>query len=377
MRIFSVFLLFAVLSFGEFFLFNDSLIYRTQVWDGWEIPSGARLIFVDSDSWAIEGGSKDWWDVVKRSKLERIDDLPSLNYSLVSTNPFVLKSSEKCYTKLQEVWFEFDCEEPTGKILRIDEKADAYVLVRGSWSAVYYLEDDDLSFFAKISTSVPIEGELYLVNGSYGRKKFVPVLRAAKSSPEFSGITPMKVEERMVIRVGDVEVGAGESTIRVFEGRVREKEESYYANFIVSSSSGWVKPRYSITFENTRENGLGFPMPDGIVHVFSEGIPIGEFDLEGAPAGGKIRILENEVEDLRVRLRVLSSMKKDGRVLRKLRIEYENYGEERELEIKIFGKGMKFKGGDIAPSEEADDYLIFSFETSGKGSFTVSVESDW
>ena len=376
MRIFA-FLLLATLSFSEFFLFNDSLIYETQVWDGWEVPNGAKLIFVDADSWSIEGGAKDWWDVIKRSKLEKIDDLPSQDYSLVSTNPFVLKSSEKCYTKLQSVWFEFVCEEPSGKILRMDGKADAYVLVRGSWSAVYHLEDDDLSFFAKVSTNVPIKGELYLINGSYERKKFVPVLRAAKSAPEFSGIAPVKVEERMVIRVGEAEIGKGESAVRVFEGRIREKEESYYAKFVVSSSSGWVKPRYSVSFENTRENGLGFPMPDGIVHVFSEGIPVGEFDLEGAPVGGKIRILENEVEDLRVRVRVLSSMKKEGKVLRKLRIEYENYGEERKLELKITGRGMKFEGGDIAPSEEADDYLVFSFEASGKGSFNVSVESDW
>jgi hypothetical protein len=376
-RILAFLFVIPVVIFGEFFMFNDGMVYSTSVWDGWEIPEGVSVIYVDSDSWSVEKRAQNWWEILQKAKLDYVGNLPRGEYTLLSRNPAIFKSGPSCFAQLENEWFEFECSIPSKDLLRVSGKAEAFLHAEGGWEPFYILQDDDLTFFAKIISSVPISGGLFLISGDYSkRKNVVALVRAAKMSEE-SGMETRKVQERRIFEVGEVNIPSGETTLKVFEGRVFNKKPVYFLSFYGGSSSDWMKPFYTVEIENTRSNGLGYPMPDGKVSAFEKGIPIGLFDLLGAPVGGKIRILESEVEDLRLRLVILSSMKRGEVVLKKARIDFENYGGDREVKVKITGKKMKFVGGDITPVEETDDYLVFTFSASGKGNVNINFENAW
>ncbi len=370
-----------LLILADFYAFEDGILFSQDVSDGWIIPNGVKVISVDANWWRTESFGKSWWDVIENAKLEYVGkDLRSGKYTLLSKSPVVFKSAliNECFTQIDGLWFSFQCKAPGKRILKIPEETTATLFSDGGWNAVYKFDDGILTFYALIKTSISMNGNLHLVSGKYfeaERSERSPF----KALTSTENVKPtQKTLERSVYDIGDVQLLEGENSIKVFEGRAIDQRRVYFASFSVGSSSDWIYPRFTVEIENTRDNGLGYPMPNGMVHVFKDGIPVGSFELEGSPAGGTIRILENEVFDLRVKQTVLSSKKEENGYLKKLKIDYENRGSERTVVIKIYGRNLKFMEGNLTPLEEADDFLTFKFDAqSGKSSFTLIVESSW
>lgn len=374
--------IFSVMILADFYAFEDGILFTKSVSDGWVIPRGVRVISVDSDWWRIENSSEDWWKVVESSRLVYVgSELEKGNYTILSKSPMVFKNLDtgECFTQVSGIWFAFKCKTPGRKVLRVPDESDATLFASGGWRAVYRFDGSDLTFYVVVNTTIPINGDLYLVSGSYFEKKenVRPVYKSvALEAPGFP--KSEKFSERRVYEIGNVEIPSGENTIKVFEGRSFETERVYFASFYVGSSSGWIYPRFAIEMENTRSNGLGYPMPDGIVYVFKDDVPVGSFEFEGAPEGGKLRIIENSVTDLRVKQTVLSSKKEKDGYVKTIRIDYENYGDDRTLTIKLYGRNLKYLGGDISPDETAYDFMVLRIDAnSGKGSVTVTLKSAW
>lgn len=368
---------------ADFYAFEDGILFTKSVSDGWAVPNEVEVISVDSDWWRIEKPLNDWWKIVESSRLIYVGDkLEKGEYSILSRSPVVFKNlnMDECFIRINGVWFAFRCKTPGKSVLRVPSESMATLFASGGWKAIYRFDGLGLTFYAVVKTSVPVSGELYLVSGRYFEKKEENARLVYKSMPLEAPNAPRteKFSERRVYDIGDVDIPSGENTIKVFEGRVFETEKVYFVSFYIGLSSGWTYPRFAVEMENTRSNGLGYPMPDGLVHVFKNDIPIGSFEFEGAPEGGKLRIIENSVTDMRVKQTVLSSKKgKDG-YTKIIRIDYENYGEERTLTVKLYGRNLKYLSGDIEPVEVADDFIVLKIDArNGKGSVTLNLRSAW
>ncbi len=383
MRLFvALMVVLATMIMADFYAFEDGILFTRSVTDGWVIPSGVKVISVDSDWWRIESSFGDWWKVVESSRLVYVgSELEKGNYTILSRSPVVFKNLDtgECFTKINEIWFAFVCKAPGKRVLRVPGESDATLFSSGGWKAVYRFDGSDLTFYAIVNTSVPISGDLYLVSGRYfeRRENPRPVYKSmALEAPNFPKTE--KLSERRVYEIGEVDLPSGENAVKVFESRVADTEKVYFASFYVGSSSGWVYPKFAIEMENTRSNGLGYPMPDGLVHVFKYDVPIGSFEFEGAPEGGNIRIIENSVTDMRVRETVLSSKKEKDGYVKTISIDYENYGDERTLTVKLYGRNLKYLSGDINPDEVADDFIVLKIDAeNGKGSVKISLKSAW
>ncbi len=370
------------IAIGGVFFFQDGVVFERDVSDMWKIPEGVDVLNVDADWWKVEESDFNWTNLLKSSELERCEnpwDFGKLR--ILSMDPLVLSNGKKCFSYLSSpgIWVSFDCPKMVqGKFLRVSSTSKALLFSEGGWRAIYELRDRELKFSAELSTRTPLADRFYLITGKFKGISEAPVYRALEKSMA-TGAPVKKVAQRKVYEIGELSVPAGKTVEKLFSGTVKEIDEMFYSALSVRSSTDWTKARYTLVIENSEENGLGYPMPDGIVYVFEKGVPIGEFKLEGAQIGEKLRIVENESDEVKVKMTVSSSFRKEGKVLRNLVLSIRNLsGNDVKVLVKLLGSGMELLGTEITPLEKADDYITFKLRVpEGEKSFKISIKNDY
>ncbi len=390
-RLISCLILVSTLIFaGEAFFFQDVVVYETEVEDGYVLPDGVDVITTDADSWWIEDRKVNWNDIIRSSKLELVDELPKGFYTLVNLNPPVLKRESDYFVFLSSAqrWFRFKPGKiESGRILRAPDVSEAILVGPGTWKARYTFTDEkELTLNVFVRSPLMDEANVSLVTGNF-RKVERPILRSTRAPVKMEGfkMEVEKVYERKVYSIGEIEGIKKGVWKKVFEGFVSDVKRFYTFSFGVNSGNIFhAKTRLVLEMENTAENGLGFPLPDGEVVIFktSNGrtVPVGTYEVEGANVGGVWRILEDETRDVTVNVKTISSRKNPmGKIVRKIEVEVENYKEDSvTVKITVLGRMMKLLSSDITPSEESANGIVFEFDVNpGTESFKFEIESRW
>ncbi len=381
MRLVVILSLLSTLSLGGIFFFQDGVLFERDVEDMWKIPEGVEVLSVDAEWWKVQKQELDWTDVLRNSKLTRCEnpwDFGDMN--LLSESPLILSNGEKCFYFLESpgIWVMFDCPKVSlGRFLRVPKTSKALIFSRGGWKAMYKLEDGEITFSAELATEVPLSGDFNLVSGRFGKRQ-EPIYRAEKVAA-VAPVVVEKVSQRRIYHIGKLSVPSGRTVMRLFVGKPKEIDEIFLVVLPINSSTDWLKTRYTLVMENTKENGLGYPMPDGVVYAFEKGIPLGAFSLEGAQIGEKLKILENESEDVKVKLLVSSSKRRDGGVLRRLVLNLKNLSDKKvKVSVNLVGSKMELVESEIEPIEKAGDHMIFEIELSpGERRFELVIRSEY
>ncbi len=404
-----VFWIFASTLAINLYVFEDATLFWKELSDGYELPEDVNVTFVDGASWWVEEKKvpQDWIQVLKEVTLypaEKFDfekyfskDLVEMiknesKVKIVNFNPMILHfPGTNLYkvnlgeTDTSSGWYYFFWDNVEKRILHLSQKSDVLLSCPGNWKAVYTFADErELSLTVKIKSLCVDEGYVYLVTGKMYEKGRVAedVLKVTKSVS--SAPVVEEAYERKIYEIGDVKGLISGTNYKVFDALIRQVEKVYEITLPITRSVPYQKTLYTLRIENSRSNGLGFPLPDGEVIVFKTvgggSVPIGNFIVKGAVENGTVKIIENKSSDVLVKLSLLSSKKIDDRTYRKeLKVEIRNYkDDEVKVEIVITGSMLNYVDGDFDPEEATSDYLRFLLDVeSGVTTFKVVVDTSW
>ncbi len=372
------------------YIFKDATVFWKEIKSDYILDNGQRLVYAEGGNWYLERENANWEDVLKKASLQPVKDLPQESLKLISTAPLILKSEEGThYVYMQSIkkWFSFSWNGSFETVLKVSSPLEALIACPGKWNAIYSLKNEkELSLTIKAFSACKDTGDVYVVTGNLQGEKTVEInIRSTKAlSAAPPAPSALRAYERKVYKVGSMtglNRGAGRE---IFKTGVKQIERVYLLEFPISGSSPFKEALYSLRFENTSKNGLGFPLPDGEVMVFKnvdgEYIPVGKFVFKGCDVGDFAQILENKTNSVLGSLTLLKNRKiSQDRFSRTLKVILKNLKKERvKVMVTLTGNMMELISSEIKPITSSSDKIVFMIDLKpGKMEFQLTLESGW
>jgi hypothetical protein len=294
----------------------------------------------------------------------------------------VLALPARSFGESPVAWYEFDAV-PEGFGVKPVLKADAafgenakelilsYQADGLGWSGRYLLTMDEKTLSGSVEGWAVIgnysgldmpSAKVRLVAGDVAREDTaVPMMAMAeaqgarmKAAPSRMAQPVRQFEYQVFEMPGELTLKRGETKQEKFLGasgvkadKVRRFEwNTYYLANVPEEKN--VHPRVLLRIENTKDNGLGMPLPAGVVRVYSPGADksrtlLGEDSIPNTQKDGLLELAVGSAFDISAERKLLSTREIDNRTSEgEFEITVENAGEETEAEV-VESFGGRFK----------------------------------
>ncbi len=349
---------------------------------------------LNADEWFVVSGKREsWYDVMKNKKVKIVEELDGLEGEVVSLNPLVLKKENDTYLwdEKDKRWYIFEYETPRSTpdtlVVKSNKPIEVLYTMKGSWSVVYDIWEDG-NFTAKaLLPVIPVdEGNVFLISGFFEKKGVREVLMmesAAAPMREKRIEEPVEVEETKVYPLGYLKGLSKGLRVSFGSGRIKKIESIYSFSFPVNSGSfDYVKMNFSKVAKNTKENGLGFPIPSGTVRfhkkIDDNDIIVSAGYVKDTPVGGEFRLSLGSSWDVRIKGELLKSERYKTYVERTWRVTIMNTKKESvKVRVVVLGESLKLLSSSIECEEKADRLVFELVAQPGEFSFDFEVRSRW
>jgi len=359
-------------------------------------PEGLRVMDVlHADEWFIVPGKREsWYEIMKNKKVKIVKELDGLEGEVISLDPLVLKAENKAYlwNKIDKRWYIFEYETPVSTpdtlVVKAEKTVEILYTTKGSWNVVYDMWEDGY-FTARVTLpAIPVdEGNVFLISGFFKKRdirEIFTVKRSAFIEEKEKGIEePMEIEETKVYSLGCLKGLSKGLGVSFGAGEIKKIENIYGFSFPVSSGSfGYRKTSFNKVARNTKENGLGFPIPSGVVRfhkkIDNQDVIVSLGYVKDVPVGGDIVFSLGDSWDVRIKGELLKYEKYKTYAERMWKITIMNTKKEPvKVRIVVLGESLKLLNSSIECEKKADQLVFNLVVKPGEAYFDFKVQSRW
>ena len=277
-----------------------------------------------------------------------IDGKPEIIFTY-KAKYIILQTNISEYTLKPSLRVVLEAEEPGTYLLEL-----IYLTKGISWTPYYVIvvssdenQIEELAGWARIVNNAGVDfeniglsllaGEVQTVSGETYIKPLSKAYEAEGISYPLSQFTEEKLFEYHIFKLNRrISLRDNEAKQVSF---ITAKNISCIKEYFVDYVRKGPKVYVAISFNNTKTNNLGVPLPKGIIRVYknteSRPVFIGEDRIENKPANSTVRVVVGVAYDITVSRKILESRKISENTIRyKYRIVLKNYG-DKTITVKV------------------------------------------